>query len=62
MCAQGNEARFINHCCEPNCYTKTMTVDGQKHIAIYSKRAIRTGEELTYDYKVREQGSKHLGF
>lgn len=51
--AQGNEARFINHCCDPNCYTKTVTVGGAKHIAIYSKRPIRAGEELTYDYKVR---------
>jgi len=50
--AQGGPARYINHCCDPNCYTKTVSVAGQRHIMIYSKRAILEGEELTYDYKV----------
>ena len=49
---QGGLARFINHCCDPNCYTKIITVDGHKHIVIYSKTHIHAGEELTYDYKV----------
>jgi hypothetical protein len=53
VCVQGGPARYINHCCDPNCYTKTITVDSQKHICIYSKRPIAEGEELTYDYKVR---------
>ncbi|GBG74473.1 hypothetical protein CBR_g18883 [Chara braunii] len=47
----GGLARFINHCCEPNCLTKIISVEGQKKIVIYSKRAIAPGEELTYDYK-----------
>ena len=46
-------ARFINHSCDPNCYTKIITVEGQKHIVIYSKHHIHAGEELTYDYKVQ---------
>ena len=49
---QGGLARFINHCCDPNCYTKIITVEGHKHIVIYSKHYIHAGEELTYDYKV----------
>ena len=49
---QGGLARFINHCCDPNCYTKIVTVDSAKHILIFSKRAIAAGEELSYDYKV----------
>lgn len=36
---------------QPNCYTKIITVEGQKKVVIYSKRAISAGEELTYDYK-----------
>ncbi|KAL3699809.1 hypothetical protein R1sor_017831 [Riccia sorocarpa] len=48
---RGGLARFINHSCDPNCYTKIITVDGQKKVVIYSKRYIRAGEELTYDYK-----------
>ncbi|XP_047954290.1 histone-lysine N-methyltransferase ATXR7 isoform X2 [Salvia hispanica] len=48
---RGGIARFINHSCEPNCYTKVISVEGQKKIFIYSKRHITTGEELTYNYK-----------
>ncbi|XP_062204737.1 histone-lysine N-methyltransferase ATXR7 isoform X2 [Phragmites australis] len=48
---RGGLARFINHSCEPNCYTKVITVEGQKKIFIYSKRRIYAGEELTYNYK-----------
>lgn len=47
----GNPARFINHSCDPNCYSKVILVDGRKHIVIFALRAIRRGEELTYDYK-----------
>uniref|UniRef100_A0ACD5XLP7 Uncharacterized protein n=1 Tax=Avena sativa TaxID=4498 RepID=A0ACD5XLP7_AVESA len=48
---RGGLARFINHSCEPNCYTKVITVEGKKKIFIYSKRRIHAGEELTYNYK-----------
>ncbi|GAB6024314.1 hypothetical protein CHUAL_014238 [Chamberlinius hualienensis] len=48
---QGNLARFINHSCEPNCYSKLLTVENKKHIAIFALRRIVAGEELTYDYK-----------
>ncbi|KAL1540305.1 [histone H3]-lysine(4) N-trimethyltransferase [Salvia divinorum] len=48
---RGGIARFINHSCEPNCYTKVISVEGQKKIFIYSKRHITAGEELTYNYK-----------
>ncbi|XP_039679910.1 histone-lysine N-methyltransferase 2A isoform X7 [Perca fluviatilis] len=47
----GNAARFINHSCEPNCYSRVITVDSQKHIVIFASRRIYCGEELTYDYK-----------
>ncbi|MCJ1423471.1 hypothetical protein MMC29_001354 [Sticta canariensis] len=49
---QGGLARFINHSCNPNCFTKIVTLNGDKHIVINSKRGIAPGEELTYDYKV----------
>jgi len=47
----GNAARFINHSCEPNCYSKVIPVENRKHIVIFALRAIKRGEELTYDYK-----------
>ncbi len=41
-----NTARFINHSCRPNC-----EADGPSgRVFIYSKRKIKAGEELTYDY------------
>uniref|UniRef100_A0A0N5ABG0 [histone H3]-lysine(4) N-trimethyltransferase n=1 Tax=Syphacia muris TaxID=451379 RepID=A0A0N5ABG0_9BILA len=47
----GNFARFINHSCQPNCYAKVVTVEGDKRIVIYSKVQINKGDEITYDYK-----------
>lgn len=42
----GNLARFINHACKPNCYTRIVG----ETIWICASRTIRKGEELTYDY------------
>ncbi|VDK35697.1 unnamed protein product [Gongylonema pulchrum] len=47
----GNLARFINHSCQPNCYAKIVSVEGEKRIVIYSKQPINKGDEITYDYK-----------
>ncbi|CAI2175006.1 1603_t:CDS:2 [Funneliformis geosporum] len=47
----GNNARLINHSCDPNCNAKILTIKGKKKIAIYAKRDIEFGEEITYDYK-----------
>jgi hypothetical protein len=48
---QGNVARFINHSCDPNCFTKIISIEGNGRIVIYAKRDIGAGEELSYDYK-----------
>ncbi|XP_024031218.1 histone-lysine N-methyltransferase ATXR7 [Morus notabilis] len=48
---RGGIARFVNHSCEPNCYTKVISVEGEKKIFIYAKRHIAAGEEITYNYK-----------
>ena len=42
----GNLARFINHSCKPNCWFEIVGTT----IWIRAARAIRRGEELTYDY------------
>lgn len=48
----GNEARFINHSCDPNCRSETRR--GRVHI--WSMRNIEPGEELTYDYNLTRDG------
>jgi hypothetical protein len=48
---KGSIARFINHSCDPNCYTQILPFWGQKKIGIYALRDIAVGEELSYDYK-----------
>ena len=42
----GNEARFINHSCEPNC--DAVVEEGR--IWIETIRDVPAGEELAYDY------------
>ena len=42
----GNEARFINHSCDPNCESVTVG----RRVYIHAVRDIAEGEELTYDY------------
>ena len=47
----GSIAHLINHSCEPNCYSRTVTASGEDRIIIFAKRKIEIGEELTYDYR-----------
>lgn len=49
----GNIARYINHSCAPNCYTKVIG----DTIWIIAAQNIRKGEELTYDYCTDGVGS-----
>ena len=44
----GNEARLINHSCEPNCET----YEEEGRIFVHALRGLRPGEELFYDYKM----------
>jgi uncharacterized protein len=44
----GNETAFINHSCDPNAFIQV--VPGQK-VAIFARRDIQPGEELTIDYR-----------
>lgn len=50
----GNSARWINHSCAPNCRAYIEEVDGAKKdkVIIESKRTIKAGEELTYNYGI----------
>jgi SET domain-containing protein len=45
----GNEARYINHGCDPNCESTA----AQSRIFIEAIRTIQPGEELAYDYQIQ---------
>jgi SET domain-containing protein len=45
----GNEARYINHGCDPNCESTTVN----KRVYIVAIRTIQPGEELSYDYQIQ---------
>ncbi|OJT23203.1 SET domain-containing protein-lysine N-methyltransferase [Archangium sp. Cb G35] len=49
---EGNDARFINHSCAPNCQA---FLEGER-IFIYALRDIGVGEELGYDYSYDRTG------
>jgi uncharacterized protein len=52
---RSNTARYINHSCRPNAET---FVSGRR-VWVWSKRLIRAGEEITYDYG-REYFDDHI--
>jgi SET domain-containing protein len=47
--ANGNEARFINHGCDPNCESVTE----ERRVFVEAIRTIQPGEELKYDYSIK---------
>lgn len=48
---KGSIARFVNHCCGPNCSMEKRFVAGQPRMALFAgPDGVLTGEELTYDY------------
>ncbi len=47
----GNEARWINHACDPNCES----VIEDRRVFIEAIRTIQPGEELAYDYEIRRE-------
>ncbi|TYI06488.1 hypothetical protein ES332_A10G163200v1 [Gossypium tomentosum] len=61
----GSIAHLINHSCEPNCYSRVISVHGDEHIIIFAKRDIKRWEELTYDYRffsIDERLACYCGF
>ncbi|GLI65016.1 hypothetical protein VaNZ11_008387 [Volvox africanus] len=49
---RGNIMRFVNHSCGPNCTAKTVVIEGQRRIFLFSSTVLLPGTELTYDYKL----------
>jgi uncharacterized protein len=47
----GNDARFLNHSCNPNCES----VIEKRRVFIEAIRNVEPGEELTYDYQIQRE-------
>src|SRR6266850_2827715 len=47
----GNDARFFNHSCDPNCES---TVE-KRRVYLEAVRDIEAGAELTYDYQIQRE-------
>ena len=52
----GNDARWINHSCAPNCQAFLIEHEGKDRkldrVVIETTRAIKAGEELAYNYAI----------
>lgn len=53
----GNEARFLNHSCNPNCES----VIENRRVFIETTRTVEPGEELTYDYQIQRENDDPPG-
>ncbi|XP_072181261.1 uncharacterized protein [Diadema setosum] len=55
---KGNVSRFMNHSCDPNCETQKWTVNGQLRVGFFTKKAVKAGTELTFDYQFEVYGQE----
>ncbi|XP_051534230.1 histone-lysine N-methyltransferase, H3 lysine-36 specific-like [Myxocyprinus asiaticus] len=54
---KGNEARFMNHSCQPNCETQKWTVNGDTRVGLFSLTDIPACTELTFNYNLECLGN-----
>ncbi|CAB1324995.1 unnamed protein product [Coregonus sp. 'balchen'] len=54
---KGNQARFMNHCCQPNCETQKWTVNGDTRVGLFALEDIPKGVELTFNYNLECLGN-----
>ncbi|XP_037604674.1 histone-lysine N-methyltransferase, H3 lysine-36 specific isoform X2 [Sebastes umbrosus] len=54
---KGNEARFMNHCCQPNCETQKWTVSGDTRVGLFALVDVAAGTELTFNYNLECLGN-----
>ncbi|XP_072936008.1 uncharacterized protein [Epargyreus clarus] len=53
---KGNLARFMNHCCEPNCETQKWTVLGDVRVGLFALYDIPANSEVTFNYNLESAG------
>ncbi|XP_069388063.1 histone-lysine N-methyltransferase, H3 lysine-36 specific isoform X2 [Paralichthys olivaceus] len=54
---KGNQARFMNHSCQPNCETQKWTVNGDTRVGLFALQDIPQGVELTFNYNLECLGN-----
>uniref|UniRef100_A0A3B4TMJ7 Histone-lysine N-methyltransferase, H3 lysine-36 specific n=1 Tax=Seriola dumerili TaxID=41447 RepID=A0A3B4TMJ7_SERDU len=54
---KGNQARFMNHSCQPNCETQKWTVNGDTRVGLFALQDIPKGVELTFNYNLECLGN-----
>ncbi|XP_030068161.1 LOW QUALITY PROTEIN: histone-lysine N-methyltransferase, H3 lysine-36 specific [Microcaecilia unicolor] len=54
---KGNYARFMNHCCQPNCETQKWSVNGDTRVGLFALCDIKAGTELTFNYNLECLGN-----
>uniref|UniRef100_A0ABM5FKX0 Histone-lysine N-methyltransferase, H3 lysine-36 specific isoform X7 n=1 Tax=Pogona vitticeps TaxID=103695 RepID=A0ABM5FKX0_9SAUR len=54
---KGNYARFMNHCCQPNCETQKWSVNGDTRVGLFALTNIKAGTELTFNYNLECLGN-----
>ncbi|GAB6021127.1 histone methyltransferase set2 [Chamberlinius hualienensis] len=55
---KGSWSRFINHSCDPNCETQKWTVSGELRIGFFTRRMVKAGDEITFDYQFQRYGKE----
>ncbi|KAJ8980552.1 hypothetical protein NQ317_001059 [Molorchus minor] len=55
---KGNLARFMNHCCQPNCETQKWTVNGDTRVGLFATVNIPADTELTFNYNLECVGKE----
>ncbi|XP_018579140.1 uncharacterized protein LOC108917152 isoform X2 [Anoplophora glabripennis] len=55
---KGNAARFMNHCCQPNCETQKWTVNGDTRVGLFATEDIPADTELTFNYNLECVGKE----
>ena len=62
----GNISHFVNHSCEPNLEVFPVWIDNLDinlpHIALFAKKFIRSGTELTFDYRMYQKSQSTKNF
>jgi uncharacterized protein len=56
---RGNEAKWINHACQPNCKATEFDIKNDKlRVYLFAAKNIKAGDELFYDYNLEVDGKK----